>query len=154
MLAQKLYPTPSFSITASSASYQIDGELNEAEWAQHRVIEQFWQFFPSDTALAKHPTEVFMTYDDHFLYVAAKCHTETDTFIIPSYRRDYRAGGNDNLSFIFDTFQDKTNAFLFGINPYGVIREALISNGGSDTQFFNTYWDNVWEGKSKIYDKY
>jgi len=153
--AQKTIPTPSFNMTATAAgSYTIDGELNEAEWIQHRVIDQFWQFFPSDTVLAEHPTEIFMTYDDDFLYVAAKCHTKHDKFVIPSYRRDYRAGGNDNISFIFDTFQDKTNAFLFGMNPYGVMREALISNGGSDTQFFNTFWDNIWEGESKIYDNY
>lgn len=151
VLAQVQYPTPSFAITPTKIGFTIDGALDENEWAQYKVVEQFRQFFPSDTMEAQFRTEIYMTYDDAFLYLAAKCHTSADRFIIPSYRRDFRAGGNDNISFIFDTFQDKTNAFLFGINPYGVMREALISNGGSDNQFFNTYWDNKWEGDSKIY---
>ncbi len=152
--AQTPFPTPGFSVTTTNTDYVIDGALDEAEWAQHRVIDQFRQYFPTDTIVAKHPTEIYMTYDDEYLYVAAKCYTIGNQFIIPSYRRDFRAGGNDNISFMFDTFQDKTNAFLFGMNPYGVMREALISNGGSDTQFFNTFWDNKWDGESKIYDDY
>lgn len=151
LIAQARFPTPSFSVSATKTNFIIDGALDEGEWAQHRVVDQLRQYFPTDTLAAQFPTEIFMTYDQDFLYLAAKCHTSGKSFIIPSYRRDFRAGGNDNISFIFDTFQDKTNAFLFGINPYGVMREALISNGGSDNQFFNTYWDNTWEGESKIY---
>jgi hypothetical protein len=103
---------------------------------------------------AKYQTEVYMTYDEDYIYVAAKCYADSNKFIVPSYRRDYRATGNDNISFVFDTFQDKTNAFLFGMNPFGVMREALISNGGSDPQFFNTFWDNKWYGEAKMYDTY
>lgn len=128
--------------------------MDENEWANYQVTDQFWQYFPLDSIRAQNRTELYMTYDENFLYVAAKCYTTGNKFIVPSFRRDYRATGNDNISFIFDTFQDKTNAFLFGMNPFGVMREALISNGGSDTQFFNTFWDNKWEGDSKIYDTY
>jgi hypothetical protein len=152
--AQNPYPTPSLQVSPTSATLTIDGALDEEEWTKHRVTDTFWQYFPTDSVKAQHPTELFMTYDENFLYVAARCHSETDKYIVPSYRRDYRATGNDNISFIFDTFKDKTNAFLFGMNPYGVMREALISNGGSDTQFFNTFWDNKWFGEAKMYDTY
>ncbi|MCB0643269.1 MAG: carbohydrate binding family 9 domain-containing protein, partial [Phaeodactylibacter sp.] len=74
--------------------------------------------------------------------------------VTPSLRRDFRAGGNDNISLIFDTFNDKTNAFLFGINPYGVRREALISGGGSTLEGFQTSWDNKWDGEAMIYEGY
>lgn len=138
----------------TTAKFAIDGELNEAEWQQHLVAEDFWQYFPTDSVKAQFPTEIYMTYDEDFLYVAAKCYSQSDKFIAASYRRDYRATGNDNISFVFDTFEDQTNAFLFGMNPYGVMREALISNGGSDTQFFNTFWDNKWQGEARMYDDY
>lgn len=153
-IAQTTYPTPSINTTSTTAKFTIDGELNETEWGRHLVSKEFWQYFPTDSIKAQFPTEIYMTYDENYLYVAAKCYTQADKFIIPSYRRDYRATGNDNISFIFDTFQDKTNAFLFGMNPLGVMREALISNGGSDSQFFNKYWDNKWQGESKIYKNY
>ena len=154
-IAQSRYPTPSIDVVSTDfKGFKIDGALDEAEWAKHRVIGDFWQYFPTDTLRAKSKAEVYMAYDDSYLYVAAKCYTPSQKYVIPSLRRDYRAGGNDNISFVFDTFLDKTNAFLFGINPEGVMREALISNGGSDTQFFNTFWDNKWEGNSKKYDGY
>ncbi|MPR32089.1 DUF5916 domain-containing protein [Salmonirosea aquatica] len=152
--AQERYPTPSMQVTPTEVPFTIDGELIETEWGRHLVTDQFWQYFPTDSLKAQHRTEVYMTYDENFLYIAAQCYADGNKFIVPSYRRDYRATGNDNISFVFDTFQDQTNAFLFGMNPFGVMREALISNGGSDTQFFNTYWDNKWQGSAKMYDTY
>ena len=74
--------------------------------------------------------------------------------MVPSLRRDFRAGGSDNLTFVFDTFNDQTNAFFFGANPAGVLREGLISNGGSGREDFSESWDNKWEGESKIHDGY
>ena len=53
----------------------------------------------------------------------------------------------------FDTFNDGTNAFIFGINPYGVQREGLLSNGGQDfRRDWNSSWDNKWIGESQIQD--
>jgi hypothetical protein len=155
LFAQKNFDTPSFDVQfVTKPQYKIDGVMNEPDWSNHLVAKDFWQYFPTDTLQAKAKTEVYMFYDEMYLYIAAKCFTVGKKFIIPSLKRDYRAGGNDNISFVFDTFNDQTNAFLFGLNPMGVMREALISNGGSDLQYFNAYWDNKWEGNSKMYDDY
>ncbi len=97
----------------------------------------------------------FFTYDDHFLYIAAKCESPQSNYIIPSLRRDFRAGGSDNITFLLDCFNDRTNAFMFGTNPYGVLREALLSNGCQDFDTdWNDSWDNKWRGVSKIHDGY
>ena len=61
---------------------------------------------------------------------------------------------NDSFSILIDAFQDNTNAALFGINPYGVRREGLISNGGSGEGSFSLDWDNKWYGEAKQYDGY
>uniref|UniRef100_UPI00356AF868 hypothetical protein n=1 Tax=Lutibacter sp. TaxID=1925666 RepID=UPI00356AF868 len=53
---------------------------------------------------------------------------------------------------IFDTFNDGTNAFFFGTNPLGVLREALISGGGTELRGFNTTWDTTWFGETKIHE--
>jgi len=132
-------------------SITIDGELNEAAWFAGAPAQDFWQYFPTDSLQAEQQTEIYMTYDDEFLYVAAKCYTTGDAYVVPSLRRDYRAGSSDNISFIFDPFNDRINAVLFGMNPYGVRREALISNGGQDTDGFTTSWDNKWHGEAKIH---
>ncbi len=150
---ERYIPQP-FDVKATTEKIKIDGILDDKTWQNTNPTGEFWQYFPNDTLKAKQQTEVKITFDDKYIYVSAKCYSKNNKYIIPSNRRDFRAGGNDNISFIFDTFNDKTNAVLFGMNPYGVMREALISNGGSDTQYFNTFWDNKWQGQSKIYEGY
>ena len=138
-------------VRRASEPIVIDGRLDEAAWYTGQHARNFWQIFPTDSVRAAWDTEIYMTYDDNFLYVGAKCYTPSTNFVIPSLRRDYRAGGNDNLTFVFDTFRDRTNAIVFGMNPLGVTREALISNGGSNPgRDFDEFWDNKWHGASSI----
>ncbi len=132
----------------------LDGELKEKSWSQARPARRFWQYFPYDSLHAAGDTEIFMTYDEENLYVAAVCHSRADRFIVNSLRRDYSFRGIDNLTLVFDTFNDKTNAFVFGINPYGVLREALISGGGKSFRDFSDSWDNKWAGNAKIHGNY
>ena len=62
---------------------------------------------------------------------------------------------------ILDTYKDKTNACVLGINPYRVQREGLIVDGGNegrrrraDSGVFSLTWDNKWYTEAKIYDDY
>ncbi|WP_222983630.1 DUF5916 domain-containing protein [Flagellimonas meishanensis] len=132
----------------------VDGILDESVWEIAESAHDFQQYFPSDSILALKQTDIKMLYDATTLYIGIKLDTEGSDYIIPSLERDYRAGGNDNISLLFDTFNDGTNAFLFGMNPYGVRREALISNGGIGLSGFTTSWDVKWQGEAKIYDGY
>ncbi|MEM1214740.1 MAG: DUF5916 domain-containing protein [Bacteroidota bacterium] len=132
----------------------IDGKVDEAAWFSGRSAENFWENFPSDSTRCEQKTEIYMTYDDEHLYIAAKCYAMGKNYVVPSLRRDYRAGGSDNLTFLLDPFRDRTNAFVFGMNPYGVMREALISNGGESPADWLGAWDNKWRGESAIFDDY
>ncbi|MFT4760770.1 MAG: hypothetical protein ACI9XO_003406 [Paraglaciecola sp.] len=143
-----------FTVTRTAEIINLDGNLSEAAWTLGKPAKDFHQFFPSDSIQAQQKTEIHMVYDDQYLYVGIKCYSIGENYIVPSLRRDYRAGGNDNISLLFDTFDDKTNAFLFGINPFGVRREALISNGGSELKDFAPSWDNKWQGEAQIHDGY
>ncbi|MEO0526592.1 MAG: DUF5916 domain-containing protein [Bacteroidota bacterium] len=143
-----------FTVKYISETITPDGILDEPIWKTAESAHNFQQYFPSDSVLAIQPTEIKMLYDDTNLYLGIKVSTEGNNYVIPSLQRDFRAGGNDNISLLFDTFNDGTNAFLFGINPLGVRREALISNGGADLNGFTTSWDVKWRGESKIYDGY
>jgi hypothetical protein len=138
----------------SRESITIDGDLREAAWYTGRSATDFWENFPSDTARCSWKTEIFMTYDEEFLYIGARCYAPGKDYIVPSLRRDYQAGGSDNITFLIDPFRDRTNAFVFGMNPYGVMREALISNGGRSTDDWLAEWDNKWKGESAIFDDY
>lgn len=136
----------------TSQNITLDGILDESDWYKNETTTDFWQWFPSDSIHAKSQTEIHMIYDDQYLYVGIKCYAPGNEYVVPSLRRDFRAGGNDNISILFDTFNDETNAFLFGLNPKGVRREALISGGGLEIEGFSTSWDNKWLGDAKVHD--
>ncbi len=132
----------------------IDGSLEESSWLSSLPATNFWQYFPTDTLQATNQTEIKFLYSDKTLFVGIKIYAPKDDFIIPSLERDFRAGGSDNVTLLFDTFNDGNNAFLFGSNPEGVRREALVSGGGQELRGFTTSWDTKWTGVTKKYDGY
>ena len=132
----------------------IDGKLDEFDWSKAKSTSNFWQYFPSDTLQSKNQTEIKMLFDDKNLYLGVKVNSSANNYIVPSLRRDFRASGNDNVTFLFDTFNDGSNAFFFGTNPHGVKREALLSGGGTDLRGFNLAWDTKWVCKTEIHDTY
>jgi Domain of unknown function (DUF5916) len=146
------YGQAPYIVKNSSETIKLDGILDEETWKNANVMTGFKQYFPNDKNPAKYDTEVRMYTDDKHIYIAAKMISKGKKYIIPSYRRDFRAGGNDNITFCFDTFSDRTNAFMFGTNPYGVQREGLVFNGGLDNGFLNLYWDNKWKVATSIED--
>ena len=132
----------------------LDAVLNETSWSKNKPATDFWQYFPTDTLQAINQTEITMLFDDHNLYLGIKVYSSGNNYIIPSLKRDFRAGGSDNITLLFDTYNDGSNAFLFGINPDGVMREALVSGGGKELRGFTTSWDTKWESVTKQYDDY
>jgi len=131
-----------------------DGALDEPIWAMAKSAEEFWEYFPLDTIQARKQSQIKMLYDSKNIYIAIKAYSSGKNYATQSLKRDFRGSGSDSFSLVFDTFSDGTNAFLFGINPYGVRREALISNGGTSRQDFNLSWDVKWRGDAQIYDGY
>lgn len=133
----------------------IDGEIDDI-WAEADSAFDWMQYFPYDSSLAVNQSVAKVLYDDKNVYVLGIMSnaTEDREYVTPSLRRDFRGAANDNFTVIFDTFQDRTNAFTFGINPFGVRREGLVANGGSGESSFSLDWDNVWRGEAKIYKGY
>jgi len=134
----------------------LDGILDEAIWKDAEGWNgNFMQYFPSDTSLSKVPTRVKIAFDENNLYLAAIMeNTGPRKYVSTSLRRDYRGEQNDGISFVFDTFNDGTNAFQFGVNPYGVQREALLANGGSRAEDLNLAWDNKWYAEAKMMENH
>lgn len=135
--------SPSLSIAKTNVEIKIDGVLDEVVWQQADKASDFIQVFPSDTSLAKTKTEVMLTYDDKNLYVAAICYDSIPgNYVIQSLKRDFSYPVSDAFAIFIDPFDDKTNGFCFTVNPLGVQREGLISNGGGFG--VTTAWDAKW----------
>ncbi len=143
---------PILHIQRATAPIKIDAVLDEPDWQLAAMANNFMQYFPADTSLAKAQTEVRMTYDDNFIYISAVMYNlaADRKYVTPSLRRDYRGEANDGITVVIDPFQDNTNAFQFGVNPFGVQREGLISNGGSSGADLSLNWDNKWYAEALI----
>ena len=137
---------------------KIDGELNESIWDSLAPATDFWQYFPIDTMISKSVVEARIAFDDQFLYLGFKMNDVVPgPWVTTSLRRDFRGDHNDVISVILDPFSDKTNGMLFGVNPFGVQREGLlsgISGGSSGRSGFDLSWDNRWFSEAKGYDGY
>lgn len=149
-----LAQTKSVPVKYIDTPIEIDGRLDEAPWSETSPATNFWQYFPTDSVQARNQAEISFLFDDRTLYVGIKVHAIGNDYVVPSLRRDFRAGGSDNITLLFDTFNDGTNAFMFGTNPEGVRREALVSGGGTELRGFTTSWDTKWVGEVVQYDKY
>ena len=143
---------PSINIHRATEEITIDGVLDEMTWQTANELSNFTQYNPTDSLPAIQPTKVFVSYDENNIYLAGICYISGPNLVIPSLKRDYGFRANDNLTFIIDMFSDKTNAYAFGVNPLGVLREALIKNGGRSRGDFSFAWDNKWNCNSKIYE--
>jgi len=147
-------PIKSFTVKHISESINLDGVPDEPIWELAESAADFQQYFPSDSIAAEQTTEIKMLYSDTHLYVGMTVNSVGNDWVIQSLKRDFRASTSDGVTLIFDTFNDGTNAFLFGINPYGVRREIQLGGGGSDLRSFSTSWDVKWNGEAKTHDKY
>jgi hypothetical protein len=135
---------------------KIDGLLNENTWKKAQKIVYFIQNFPTDTLTSKTMQEIMVSYNERFLYVAAKIYksVKNQSFTTPSLKRDFRGEAFDAFVVSIDPFMDRMNGFSFGINPYGVQREGLVVNGGVIGEDLSLSWDNKWYSEATIEEDY
>jgi hypothetical protein len=133
-------------------SIKIDGILDEAVWETAESADKLWQFFPTDSVLAKQQTTIKLLYNESTIYAGIRADVAGANYVVSTLRRDFSGTSNDNVTLMFDTFKDGTNAFLFGVTPYGVQRDVFVSEGGASSTGFNTTWDMKWQAESRRHD--
>ncbi|KAB1069776.1 carbohydrate binding family 9 domain-containing protein [Tamlana haliotis] len=136
-----------------SDAFKIDGVLDEVMWQKAVPTSGFTEYFPTDSKQAEYQTEIMMLYNKGFLYIGVKGYAPGKDYRTPSYERDFSISGADIVNLMFDTYSDRANAFLFGINPFGVEREGVVYGGGV-TGDLDLNWNTKWVGESQMYDGY
>ncbi len=146
--AQKKNDAYNFPIKKAIDKINVDGNLTEKSWEESYTARDFYMVQPMDTSYAKAKTEVKMTYDNDFLYIAAINYSPNPgRYIVESMRRDFAFNNNDNFFVCFDTYNDLTNGFAFGVNAAGAQWDGNQANGGA----VNLNWDNKWISETKEY---
>jgi len=149
-------------IKKSAEKIKVDGVLDEAIWSTGQVATDFWMSEPIDGERVpdEYQTEVRITYDDQFIYIAAKCFSP-DPIFMPTLKRDNRDIWSGDVFYVnIDPLNETSNGFVFVTNTSGVQFEALLGGGtfrrgsGGGGGNINSAWDQTWYSESKVYDGY
>jgi hypothetical protein len=154
-------PRPTVNIIKlEGAEPVIDGRLDEGVWKQGSPVSEFVQRELNEGVPASERTEVRFASDGKYLFIGARMYDREPSLIIPGEKiRDVTLANSDYVAFIFDTYHDHQNGFVFGTTPAGVeydgqvIREgegggAMVA-GQNRMQAgamggFNVNWDASW----------
>ena len=125
----------------------IDGRLDEDAYRSIKPFGDFIQQEPNEGRPSSAKTDVWVFYDDHTVYIAARCWQDAS---MPLVANELRRDGpnqfdNDNFAVIFDTFRDRRNGFMFQTNPLGSVNDQLMTDEGAGS---NRDWNTVWDLRS------
>lgn len=141
LLSQRKNTSYQLPIHKTSELITIDGILNESVWQTAEPAKDFFMVLPMDTSRAKVKTEVRVTYDERYFYLAAVCYKAGGgANMVESLHRDFNFGKNDNFLLFIDPFEDQTTGFSFGANADGAQWDGTMYSGGS----VDLNWDNKW----------
>lgn len=150
--AQALPPAPAYTIERSSGSINVDGVLNEADWARAKRIPLSWETTPGDNVPALVDTECRMLYDTVTLYFGCVASDpEPDQIRAHLAERDDRARTiqDDHIVFLLDPFNDERRGFEFRVNSLGVQMDAILSRAEGIEDFS---WNAVWHSEVRRTD--
>jgi hypothetical protein len=146
---------PALSVNRASQPIKIDGVLDESEWKQAEVSTPFLNKWPLDSGHAEARTEVKMLFNDQFIFISAINYQKRNDLIIQTLKRDQLEAfwASDGFSVVLDPINQKTNGFMFGVNPGGAQIEGAVNLMGSWSRI-NENWDNKWFSAVTIHDDY
>lgn len=126
-------------------SITIDGLLDEAVWKK-TPISGFIQKDPNEGQPSTEQTNMWIAYDDHYVYVAGMMYdSKPESIDRTLFRRD-DSRPSDWVYLFFDTFKDNRSAYIFGINAAGSKNDGTMFNDGWE----DYSWDGVWDVKTRI----
>lgn len=138
---------------------KIDGLLDDEVWDDLKPATDFYQYRPFNDRPATYKSEVYVTYDNNAIYVAAHLiDPSPDSILTELGVRDADLDMNaDKFSIDISPFNDGINGFTFMVSASGVQTDVNRSSRGrrgfsSGTQG-DKNWDAVWKSKVNINDK-
>jgi hypothetical protein len=109
-------------------------------------ITGFIQNSPRDGQPATEATEVWLGHTKTTLYVVFVCHDRHASEIRGHLARRENVLNDDNVSVLFDPFQDRRKGVLFTVNPAGVQADA----SWSETNGPDYSYDQVWDSEGRV----
>jgi hypothetical protein len=126
---------------------QLDGILSERFWKQADSISNLVMVEPTENILPTKKTIVKILANEENIILGIICYDNPTKITAYSKARDVDLDEEDNIKFIFDTYQDERNGYIFAVNPFGARYDAVLAARGEDE---NSNWDGVWDARTSI----
>ncbi len=127
----------------------IDGRIEEAEWAGAARISDLHEVEPVEFTTPSERTVWYIAYDDKYLYVAGYAYdSEPDQIVGNVLRQGGQLFSDDRMGIIIDAFNNKRSGYSFTLNPNGVRAEAIYATATRPSDD----WDGIWRGASARVD--
>lgn len=126
----------------------VDGVLDEKEWELAKNHSDFIQIEPKQDTSAQVKTKVKVLFNKTYLYFGVMAEEPLGKKAIRAtdLKRDFNQQQHDVIAIALDAFNDKRNAIVFAVNPYGAQRDYL----SFDDRLFDVDWDAQWKVRTKI----
>ena len=119
-----------------------------------RVISDFRQREPVETASATEKTEVRILYDARHVYIGIHCYDQSPSAIVSTQlRRDLTMDLDDNFAVMIDPTLSHRNGYIFEVNPLGTQRDGQVIEEqapGVGDSIVDPSWDGLWISAAKI----
>ncbi len=139
-------PRPVVTAGAATGTIDLNGVLSEPAWAEAGVIPDLTQQSPYPGKATPYHTEVRIFTDKDNLYFGITCYDPSPSGIaVHSLSRDSGMSGDDTVTLVFDTFNDRRTGYLFRVNASGARADGLIS--GPDNHSLD--WDGIWYARTR-----
>ena len=144
-------PRPSLTAVRISDPIIIDGLLDEAAWSRATPTSETWiQINPNAGMPATEPTEVRVLYDDETLYMGAVLYDRNArNAVVTGLEQDFEPNQSDMFAVAIDTYLDRQNGFVFGVNPAGAVFDAQAFD---DQRTVTPAWEGITEARTTVND--
>jgi hypothetical protein len=112
-----------------TAEVTVDGNLDEPVWQQAALLTGFSEFSPHDGIAAADSTHVLVWYSPTAMYFGIRAYELHGAVHATLADRD-KIASDDNVQILLGTFHDHRQAYVFGVNPFGVQMDGTIVEQG------------------------
>jgi hypothetical protein len=136
--------------TRLAAPLALDGRLDEPVYTSVKAAGDFIQQEPFEGEPATDTTEVWVFFDQDYLYVAARLwEQEPGRRVANEMRRDsFNLYNNDHFGVQLDTFLDRRNGYGFFVNQLGGLSDSQVVNEQP-----NPNWNTLWDARTGEFDR-
>jgi hypothetical protein len=145
--ANFIYSQEEIIVNGYKGEIEFDGLLNEPFWDSATSVGNLTMVEPKENSKPTFKTVVKIVVDNENIILGIICYDNPNKITAYSKARDVDLDDEDNIKFVFDTYRDERNGYIFAVNPFGARYDAAVANRGEHE---NSNWDGVWDAKTSI----